>query len=104
MPATIVDLVGAKSVPPMLGKSLMPDIDGDKYEDRDVIVDLPEDDYNERRRAIIHDKTKLIAFGNDIRYSPSTSRAIPVRSTTSCETIPRSSKRCGSATARPTSK
>lgn len=69
IPATIVDLVGAKNVPPMYGKSLMPDIDGNKYEDRDVIIDLPEDDFNERRRAIIHDKTKLIAFGNDIRFS-----------------------------------
>ena len=69
IPATIVELVGAKDVPPMTGKSLMPDIDGKKPEARDVIVDLPEDDHNEKRRALIHDKTKIIAFGDDVRFS-----------------------------------
>ena len=34
-----------------------------------MIVDLPEDDYNERRRALIHDRTKLIAFGKDVRFA-----------------------------------
>jgi choline-sulfatase len=34
-----------------------------------VIVDLPEDDYNERRRALVHGKWKLIAFGDDVRFS-----------------------------------
>jgi arylsulfatase A-like enzyme len=69
IPATIVELLGAKNVPPMLGKSLLPEIDGAKPEERDVIVDLPEDDYNEKRRAIVHDKTKLISFGEDLRFS-----------------------------------
>lgn len=69
VPATIVELVGAKSVPPMTGKSLMPEIDGAKPEARDVIVDLPEDDFNEKRRAMIHEKTKLIMFGEEIRFS-----------------------------------
>lgn len=53
----------------MTGKSLMPDIDGKTPEPRDVIVDLPEDDFNEKRRALIHDKTKLISFGEDLRFS-----------------------------------
>ncbi|MEA2746361.1 MAG: choline-sulfatase, partial [Myxococcales bacterium] len=35
----------------------------------DVIADLPEDEYNERRRALIHNRTKIIAFGNDVRYA-----------------------------------
>lgn len=69
IPATIVELVGAKNPPPMLGKSLMPEIDGAKPEERDVIVDLPEDDFNEKRRAIIHGHTKLISFGEDLRFS-----------------------------------
>ena len=34
-----------------------------------MIADLPEDEYNERRRALIHDTTKLIAFGNDARFA-----------------------------------
>jgi arylsulfatase A-like enzyme len=69
IPATIVELVGAKNVPPMTGNSLMPEIDGAKAEARDVIVDLPEDDFNEKRRALIHDQTKLISFGDDLRFS-----------------------------------
>ena len=31
--------------------------------------DLPEDEYNERRRALIHERTKIIAFGNDVRFA-----------------------------------
>lgn len=51
------------------GKSLVAELRGGAAEPRDVIVDLPEDDYNERRRALIHDKWKLIAFGDDTRFS-----------------------------------
>ncbi|MBX3227108.1 MAG: sulfatase [Labilithrix sp.] len=69
IPATIAELVGMKDVPPMHGKSLLPEIDGATPEERDVVVDLPEDDHNERRRALIHGKYKLIAFGDDYRFS-----------------------------------
>jgi arylsulfatase A-like enzyme len=34
-----------------------------------VIIDLPEDDFNERRRALVHEKWKLIAYGDDVRLS-----------------------------------
>jgi choline-sulfatase len=65
---TIVDLLGAEAVPPLPGKSLLADVHG-APEERDVIVDLPEDEYNERRRALVHGTTKLIAFGKDVRFA-----------------------------------
>ncbi len=51
------------------GISLVPELEGATPAPRDVIVDLPEDEYNERRRALVHGTTKLIAFGNDVRFS-----------------------------------
>jgi choline-sulfatase len=66
---TIVELLGAKNVPALPGTSLVKELGGATPEERDVIVDLPEDDYNERRRALIHGRTKLIAFGNDVRFA-----------------------------------
>jgi arylsulfatase A-like enzyme len=66
---TFVDLLGAKSVPPLRGTSLLPEIRGGAAEPRDVVIDLPEDDHNDRRRALIHGRTKLIAFGNDVRFA-----------------------------------
>lgn len=66
---TIVELLGAKNVPALPGKSLVRELAGGEAEERDVIVDLPEDDYNERRRALIHGRKKLIAFGDDVRFS-----------------------------------
>jgi arylsulfatase A-like enzyme len=66
---TFVELLRAKSVPPLPGTSLVKELLGATPEERDVIVDLPEDDYNERRRALIHGRTKLIAFGEDVRFA-----------------------------------
>ncbi len=66
---TFVELLGAKNVPALPGTSLVKELAGAEPEERDVIVDLPEDDYNERRRALIRGRKKLIAFGNDVRFS-----------------------------------
>ena len=55
---TIVELLGAKNVPALPGTSLVKELAGAEPEERDVIVDLPEDDYNERRRALIHGRKK----------------------------------------------
>jgi choline-sulfatase len=66
---TIVELVGGKALEGIPGKSLAKELRGGDAEERDVIVDLPEDDYNERRRALVHGKWKLIAFGDDVRFS-----------------------------------
>ncbi|MBX3220735.1 MAG: sulfatase [Labilithrix sp.] len=66
---TILELLGAQKAPPLPGTSLVAELRGGAAPARDVIVDLPEDDYNERRRALIHGRTKIIAFGNDVRFA-----------------------------------
>jgi arylsulfatase A-like enzyme len=65
---TILELMGI--VPEGLdGKSLVPELyQRQEPEARDVIVDLPRTSNNDRRRAIIHDRYKLIAFGDDSSY------------------------------------
>jgi choline-sulfatase len=45
------------------GKSLRGEIDGLPAEPRDVVIDLPETSDNDRRRALVHDTMKIIAFG-----------------------------------------
>ena len=66
---TFVELLGATTVPPLRGRSLVPELRGGEPAPRDVIVDLPEDEFNERRRALIHGPLKLIAFGKDVRFA-----------------------------------
>lgn len=66
---TFVELLGAKPIPTLRGTSLVAELRGGEAAPRDVIADLPEDEYNERRRALIHDHTKLISFGNDVRFA-----------------------------------
>jgi choline-sulfatase len=65
---TFLELLGAKPIPTLPGTSLGSELRGGEARSRDVIVDLPEDEYNERRRALIHDRIKLIAFGKDVRF------------------------------------
>ncbi len=68
---TILDLMG---VPPSTpadggdlasfeGKSLVGEIEGGEAAPRDVVIDLPETSDNDRRRALVHGATKIIAFG-----------------------------------------
>jgi choline-sulfatase len=66
---TVLALLGASPIASLHGTSLVPELRGGAAPPRDVIVDLPEDEYNERRRALIHDRTKIIAFGNDVRFA-----------------------------------
>ena len=66
---TLLELLGAKPIASLHGTSLVAELRGGASPPRDVIVDLPEDEYNERRRALIHERTKLIAFGNDVRFA-----------------------------------
>jgi choline-sulfatase len=66
---TILDLLRVDKPPEMRGESLAPEIfDGKDAAPRPVVCDLPEDTYNERRRAVIDDGRKIISFGNDVRY------------------------------------
>jgi choline-sulfatase len=66
---TFVELLGAKNVPALRGVSLVSELRGDLVPARDVVIDLPEDEYNERRRALVHGQLKLIAFGKDVRFA-----------------------------------
>jgi choline-sulfatase len=66
---TFLELLGAKPSEALTGTSLVSELRGGEAPTRDVVSDLPEDEYNERRRALIHDRTKLIAFGKDQRFS-----------------------------------
>lgn len=66
---TFAELLGAKVTLSGSGTSLVPELTGAKAEPRDVIADLPEDEYNERRRVLVHGTTKLISFGNDARFA-----------------------------------
>ena len=63
--ATFAELLGKK----WPGTSLVKEVEGGRAEARDVVADLPEDEFNERRRALIHGQTKIIAFGRDARFS-----------------------------------
>lgn len=67
---TIVDLMGQKPAPAFEGKTMVPELYGaEKPGDRDpIILDLPNDTNNERRRAIIDGDYKLIVFGNGWKH------------------------------------
>jgi choline-sulfatase len=65
---TILELMGI--TPEGLdGISLVPELyQRQEPEPRDVIVDLPRTSNSDRRRAIIHDHYKIIAYGDDVSY------------------------------------
>ena len=65
---TIVDLLGQTVDMGLAGKSLKMELLGAAPKVRDVICDLPQDDFNKRRRALIHENMKLIAFEKDERF------------------------------------
>jgi arylsulfatase A-like enzyme len=50
------------------GSSLVPELYGAAPAPRDVVVDLPETSDNDRRRALVHDTLKIIAFGKDTYF------------------------------------
>jgi len=62
---TILELTGTPAENSLSGQSLVPELYGAKPEPRDVIVDLPRTSDNDRRRALIHDRYKLIAYGDE---------------------------------------
>lgn len=65
---TILELIGVEPPASLRGKSLVPELLGAAPEPRPVIVDLPRDDLQDRRRALIDGDTKLIARGDDERW------------------------------------
>ncbi len=66
---TFLELLGMPQDATLPGTSLVLELRGGPTPNRDVVVDLPEDEYNERRRALVHEKYKLVAFANDARFS-----------------------------------
>ncbi|CAN5687905.1 sulfatase [soil metagenome] len=62
---TILELLGAPPEPTFEGKSLVAELFGAPAEPRDVIVDLPMTSDNDKRRALVHDRLKIVAYGKD---------------------------------------
>jgi choline-sulfatase len=62
---TIADLMGLPGEPAFRGQSLVPEIFGAKAPERRIVVDLPRSDLMDRRRGVIADGLKIIAFGDD---------------------------------------
>ncbi|MCB9588350.1 MAG: sulfatase [Polyangiaceae bacterium] len=65
---TIADLMGVKAEPKFRGVSLVSELFGSPQLPRPVVVDLPRDDLQDRRRAVIDGGWKLISFGDDKRF------------------------------------
>jgi arylsulfatase A-like enzyme len=64
---TILELMAVRSSTSLPGVSLVPELYGLSPEPRPVVADLPRDNLQDRRRALIRGDDKLIAFGDD-RY------------------------------------
>jgi choline-sulfatase len=73
---TVLDLLGVPATTPVVGDggpqvaafegtSLFPELFGGPTPPRDIAIDLPETSDNDRRRALIHDNLKIIAFGKN---------------------------------------
>jgi choline-sulfatase len=64
---TVLELMGMERSGDLSGVSLVPEIRGGTSERRTVVVDLPGDNLQEQRRAIIEGNLKLIVSGKDQR-------------------------------------
>jgi choline-sulfatase len=66
---TILDLMGVKADPPLRGDSLVPELLGEVQPGvHDIITDLPRTSDNDRRRALITGKYKIIAYSDDAYF------------------------------------
>jgi arylsulfatase A-like enzyme len=62
---TILELLGAPAASGLRGTSLVAELYGAEAAPRPVLMDLPRDDLQDRRRAVIDGHDKLIARGDD---------------------------------------
>ncbi|MGE0323597.1 MAG: sulfatase [Polyangiaceae bacterium] len=62
---TILELMGYPKGEAMRGVSLVSEVDGDEPKPRPVVVDLTRDNLQDRRRAVIDGRLKLLATGDD---------------------------------------
>ena len=58
-------MLGVPPEPSFEGKTLVPELLGGAVDERDIVCDLPMTSDNDKRRALVHDKLKIIAFGKD---------------------------------------
>ncbi len=66
---TILELMGVRAPSNFQGTSLVSEVRGTQApEPRDVVLDLPRTSDSFRRRALIHDSYKLIAYDDDFRF------------------------------------
>jgi arylsulfatase A-like enzyme len=65
---TILELMGVPAEPPLRGRSLVAELQGAEPKPRPVVVDLPRDNLQDRRRAVIDGRFKIIARGDDERW------------------------------------
>ncbi len=61
---TVLDLMGAPVDPPLRGVSLVSELFGAAPAARPVVLDLPRDDLQDRRRALIDGREKIIEVGD----------------------------------------
>jgi choline-sulfatase len=75
---TIVELLGQTREPSLRGRSFARELlGGEPAPSRDIVCDLPRDDWDDRRRSLLHEGFKLIAFGDDTRFELYDLRADP---------------------------
>ena len=66
---TIVELLGQTPGASLRGRSFARELlGGEAAPSNDILCDLPQDDWNDRRRSIMHENWKLIAFGDNLRF------------------------------------
>jgi arylsulfatase A-like enzyme len=65
---TILELMGVGIDPPLRGRSLVRELFGEDLPPRPVVADLPRDNLQDRRRAVIDGELKLISRGDDERW------------------------------------
>jgi len=65
---TILDLMGQPISPEFAGKSLVPELYGGEAYPRPILLDLPEDNRNPERRALVDGDWKLMVYGPDDRF------------------------------------
>ena len=68
LPPTFLELLGAPPEKSFAGESLVSELRGGPAPERPVIVDLPRTSDNDRRRALVWQNYKLIAFGDDFGF------------------------------------
>jgi choline-sulfatase len=90
---TIADLMGLPSEPAFRGQSLVPEIFGAPTPERRIVVDLPRSDLMDRRRGVIADNFKIIAFGDDRSFKVYDLEKDPWEKTDLAKTVPETLER-----------